>query len=67
MYRIKIEIINERHDELLTKQIKVQTLDGILDIDLPSLYAEAQQNELFDIGQAPEYDDTENYQDNKGL
>jgi len=67
MYRINIELLNERGDELLNKQLKIPTLDGILDTDLALLYAEAQQNELFDIDQVPEYDETENYRESTDL
>ena len=63
MYKININISNERGDEILDKRIKIPELDNILDIDRSSLYAEAQQNELFDISQVPEYDDTENYRE----
>lgn len=63
MYRVNIDILNERGEELITKQIKVSSLDNILDLDLASLYAEAQQNELFDIGQIPDYDETEAYRE----
>ena len=63
MYRINVEILNKKGDELLSKQLKVSTLDGILDTDLALLYAEAQQNELFDVDNVPEYDETENYRE----
>lgn len=67
MYRININVINERGEELLVKQLKIQSLDGILDVDLALLYAEAQQNELFDVGQVPEYDETENYRESQNI
>ncbi len=54
MYRVNIDILNERGEELLSKQKKIVSLDNILDINLSELYAEAQQNELFDG-----YDDTD--------
>lgn len=66
-YRINVQVLNQNGDELLNKQLKINTLDGILDTDLALLYAEAQQNELFDIDNIPEYDDTENYLDNTTL
>lgn len=66
-YRINFNVLNESGDELLNKQLKIQTLDGILDTDLSLLYAEAQQNELFDIDSVPEYDETELYLDNTTL
>lgn len=66
-YRINFHVLNESGDELLNKQLKIQTLDGILDTDLSLLYAEAQQNELFDIDSVPEYDETESYLDNTTL
>jgi len=55
-YKINIQIINQRGDELLDKHIKITDLDNILDLDLSAIYAEAQQNELTD---SPiEYDET---------
>lgn len=62
-YRINIDIINERGDEILSKQLKIQSLDGVLDINLSALYAEAQQDELFDIDSVPEYDETDDYRE----
>lgn len=61
MYRINIQVLNTRGEELVTKQLKINNLDNILDTDLAGLYAEAQQNELFD-GQT-EYDETDDYQE----
>lgn len=40
--------MNQRGDELLDKQIKINDLDNILDLNLSEIYAEAQQNELTD-------------------
>ena len=60
-YKIRIQITNHRGDELLDKSIKLLSLDTILDLNLPDIYAEAQQNELTDLDSVPQYDDTENY------
>lgn len=45
MYSITIKIINQK-GVLLEKKIKLKQLDQILILDRPSLYAEAQQNEI---------------------
>ena len=62
MYKFNIDILNENGDELVSKQIKLPNLDDVLNIDLALLYAEAQQNELFDIG-INDYDDSETYRE----
>lgn len=61
MYKIDITITNEKGDELLVKRLKINSLDNILDTDLALLYAEAQQNEIFDTN--TEYDETESYRE----
>ena len=66
-YRINIQVLNQNGDELLDKQLKISSLDGILDTDLAILYAEAQQNELFDIRDIKGYDDTEEYKESQDL
>lgn len=65
MYKIDITITNEGGDELLTKRLKINSLDKILDTDLALLYAEAQQNEIFDTN--TEYDETEAYRESIDL
>lgn len=62
-YKIRLQVTNHRGEELLDKSIKLLSLDNILDLDMPSIYAEAQQNELYDIDKVPEYDETENYRE----
>lgn len=47
-YTINITITNQRGDELLDKHFKLGDLDNVLDLDLSSIYAEAQQNEIID-------------------
>jgi hypothetical protein len=66
-YRINIQILNQNGDELLDKQLRISSLDAILDTDLSILYAEAQQNELFDISNIKEFDDTEEYRESHDL
>jgi hypothetical protein len=66
-YKIRIQITNHRGDELLDKSIKLLSLDTILDLNLPDIYAEAQQNELTDLDSVPQYDDTENYRESLEL
>jgi hypothetical protein len=61
MYKIDITITNERGDELLVRRLKINSLDNILDTDLALLYAEAQQNEIFETN--TEYDETESYRE----
>lgn len=61
MYKIDITITNEKGDELLVRRLKINSLDNILDTDLALLYAEAQQNEIFDTN--TEYDETESYRE----
>lgn len=61
MYKIDITITNEKGDELLVRRLKINSLDNILDTDLALLYAEAQQNEIFETN--TEYDETESYRE----
>jgi hypothetical protein len=65
MYKIDITITNEKGDELLVKRLPIKSLDGVLDVDLAVLYAEAQQNEIFDTN--TEYDDSDEYRESTDL
>lgn len=61
MYRFNITIVSRDGScELVDKQIKCGELEDILSIDLPSIYAEAQQAEIeegLDIMTDEEYDE----------
>jgi len=47
-YKVHINIINIRGDEIVDKIIKISDLTNIPDLDMAAVYAEAVQNELTD-------------------